>query len=146
MSLIVIVSGLPMGVVFRMLCNGCGPLSSASARICAALPICLASESRFSADPRMPLTNASLKLRNPRKRSTCFAHRLHQTLTALFSTISASIHVLFGSSAHFHTLNVFSETPAFAIVYGMTDAVLMRRLTVDWDPQSVPVGCQQHRK
>jgi len=62
----------------------CGPLRY----LVIPLPICFIKASLLTADPPMPVTNASLKLRKRRKRSTCLHQIPHQTRMALLLTIS----------------------------------------------------------
>jgi len=70
-------------------------------------PILNGSASRLSAEPVVPLTKASLKLRNERSRSRCFAQSTHHMRTALLSNISSRIEIPFWSSVLRQDWNVF---------------------------------------
>ena len=78
-------------------------------------PILNGSASRLRAEPVMSLTKASLKLRNERSRSRCFAQSIHQR-TALLSNISSRIQIPFGSSVLSRDWNVFSEIPLITYI------------------------------
>jgi len=118
--------GLPIAVVCRISVTGRGPLSKASARIWAVPPICFIKASLLTADLLVPVTNASLKLRKQRKRSTCLQQIPHQTRTELLLTIYPFNQRSLGPSAHFQVRNVFSDTTS-DIVIPEVDCVKMLR-------------------
>jgi len=80
----------------------------------------------LTADLLVPVTNASLKLRKQRKRSTCLQQIPHQTRTELLLTISPFNQRSLGPSAHFQVRSVFSDTPR-DIVIPEVDCVKMLR-------------------
>ena len=120
--------GLPIAVVCRISVTGRGPFSKASARIWAVPPICFIKASLLTADLLVPVTNASLKLRKQRKRSTCLQQIPHQTRTELLLTISPFNQRSLGPSAHFQVRNVFSDTPRDIVILEVDcDCVKMLR-------------------